>query len=446
MRIKYEETNLPVLKFKDFDTQPLTTRIALLENSPILNGCVNKVMLADIFMSKLSLLMIAGEIVSYTHHIQRFDSSTTEWAMFYVPKPRHDLDPDRLDELQNKLERWSQSLNSYCQLTYCDDDDDDDESSKVPSISPRTVLLVHRAALKLLYLMAQEALLRPLTFPQGLQQRFSQICTHSEDNSTIRARARVSRIATEMGEIFREFRQKDLLGYLPPLSVGCVLTAIASFLVDIRLERKSPADVPGHQYHDCVQSLMKLRSVWPIAEGTWAMVNQMTTNNQIWYARSLKMLCRPLSTISKQTPASEKSTSGSPDLTNQGSQGEIQLRNTIGVSREGSSQLQPTQGIPCSPQDAGHGNTDTNINIHNPHMSNYLASMYPFPWSAADFDVFDLNTYQELFTDHALDNFELSGTFETEMQEYPLSLGQQVQQVEEQRQGGRPKPGLDLWR
>ncbi|KAK5054570.1 hypothetical protein LTR84_001461 [Exophiala bonariae] len=431
MRIKCEETNLPVLKFKDFDTQPLTTTIALLEDSPILSGCVNKVMLADMFMSKLSLLMIAGEIITYTHQIQRFDSSTTEWAMFYVPKPKHDLDPTRLDELQNKLERWSHNLNNYCQLNY-QDDDDEGESSWQASDSSSAVLLVHRAALKLLYLMAQEALLRPLTFPQGLEQRFTSVCTKSEDNSTIRARTRVSRVATEMGGIFREFRQKNLLGYLPPLSVGCVLTAVASFLVDIRMELKSPVDVPGHQYHDCVQSLMKLRDVWPIAEGTWAMVNQMTTNNQIWYARCLKMLCKPLSTVSKQTPVSEKSTVRSPDSTNQESQKGNQLQHTGDVDRQGSSQLQSTLE-----------HRTTSINSYNPHMSNYLASMYPFPWSAADFDVFDPSTYQELFTDHALDNFELSGTFETPMQEYPVPVGQQV---EEQTQGQPTTTPPHLWR
>lgn len=419
MRIKYEEVNLPTLRFKDFDTQPLTTKTGLLGDSPVLNDCVYKVMLADMFMSKLSLLMIAGEIFTHTHNIQRFDSSTTEWAMFFVPKPKHDLDPDCLDELQSKLDRWSHGLNSYCQLSY----HDDDQSAEETPNSLGSVLLVHRGALQLLNLMAQEALLRPLTFPEGPQQR---PCASSDDSSTTRARADVSRIATEMGEIFREFRHKNLLEFLPPLSVGCVLTAIASFLVDIRLEMKSPADVPGHQYHDCIQSLMRLRNVWPIAEGTWAMVNQMATNNQIWFARSLKMLCKPLSTVSKHTPTSEKSTIRSPSSTNQEVQNDKQLRQVNILDREVPWRLQSTLGLPRFEHDGEQGHA--NINVCNPHMSNYLASMYPFPWSAADFDVFDTNTYQEFFTDHALDTFDISGTFEAPLQEYPTSLAQPVEE------------------
>jgi hypothetical protein len=421
MRIKYEETNLPALKFKDFDTQPLTTKIELLGSSSLVNDCVYKVMLADMFMSKVNLLLIAGQIVAHTYNIQRFDSSTTEWAMFYAPKPKHDLDSDRLDQLQTKLESWSHNLNSYCHLDYHDDDEGSEESPK----STGTVLLVHRAALKLVYLMAEEALLRPLTFPEGPQQRHTQVRLSPEDISTSRARAGVSRIATDIGLIFREFRQKNLLGYLPPLSVGCVLTAVASFLVDIRLEKKSPADVPGHQYHDCIQSLMILRDVWPIAEGTWAMVNQMATNNQIWFARSLKMLCKPLSTTSKPTPVSENSTNRSPYSPKHEAQKENQPCRTYSTGGEGVLHGSSTLSHPRFHNNGEHGHN--NVSVHNPQISNYLASMYPFPWTAADFDVFDPNTCQELFTDHGLDTFDVGATFETIMPAYPSSLGQHVE-------------------
>lgn len=417
LRIKYEETNLPALKFKDFDTQPLNTKIELLRNSPLINDCVYKVMLADMFMSKVNLLLIAGQIVSHAYNIQRFDSSTTEWAMFYAPKPKHDLDSDCLDQLQSKLGQWSHNLNSYCQVDY-----HDDEISETSPKSPESVLLVHRATLKLLYLMAEEALLRPLTFPEGPQQRSTVVCSKSEDSSTTRARAGVSRIATEIGEIFHELRQKNVLGYAHPLVVGCLLTAVASFLVDIRLERKSLADVPGHQYHDCVQSLMILRKIWPITEGTLAMVNQMATNNQIWFARSLKMLCRPLSTTLKQTPASEDSTVRSPYSPNQEAQNRNLPRHTYAADRESIAQGPSSLNLPCFHEDGNRGHTNTGI--HNSHRSNYLASMYPFPWTAADFDVFDPDTCQELFTDHSLDTFDAGGTFDTMMPAYPSSVEQ----------------------
>jgi len=435
MRIKYEDTSLPTLKFRDFDTQPVNTQIELLRDSPLVNDCVYKVMLADMFMAKVNLLLIAGQIVAHAYNLQRFDSSTTEWAMFYAPKPKHALDPDCLDQLQSKLGQWSGGLNNYCQVAY----HDDYEASAVLPKSPASVLLVHRATLKLVHLMAEEALLRPLTFPEGPQQRSTPVAPSPEDSSTARARARVSRIATEMGELFLELRQKNIFAYVHPLAVGCLLTAVASFLVDIRLERKSLADVPGHQYHDCVQSLMVLREIWPIAEGTLAMVNQMATNNQIWFARSLKMLCKPLSTASKQTPASEGSTVRSPYSRNKDAQGKSQAYHTN--NRDGENLLQRLSAfnLPCSLQDWGCG--QPNASIHNPQRSNYLASMYPFPWTAADFDVFDPNTCQELFADHSLDNFDAGTTFDSIMPAYPSTLDQAPEAATEMS----PTTSPDIW-
>ncbi|KEF56101.1 uncharacterized protein A1O9_07682 [Exophiala aquamarina CBS 119918] len=438
MRIKYEETSLPTLKFKDFDTQPLSTKIELLRDSPVVNDCVYKVMLADMFMSKVDLLLIAGQIVAYAYNVQRFDSSTTEWAMFYAPKPKRDLDSDSLDQLQSKLGQWSRNLNSYCHIDY----HDDHETSDVPPKLPGSVLLVHRATLKLVHLMAEEALLRPLTFPEGPQQRSTPVCSKPEDSSTAGARLGVSRIATEIGQIVHGLRQKNVLGYAHPLVVGCLLTAVASILVDIRLERKSLADAPAHQYNDCVQSLMTLSEVWPIAERTLAMVNQMATNNQIWFARSLKMLCKPLSTTSKQTPASEGSAICSPYSPKQDGQDRIQSDHTYGADGASVIQVPSSLNLPCFHENGGPG--QTSVGIHNSHTSNYLAFMYPFPWTAADFDVFDPNTCQELFADHSVDTFDAGGTFNIVMPAYPSALEHQ-HRVEDTTE--RPSTTLpDIWR
>ena len=58
MLIKDEEIRLPVLRFKDFDTRPLTTNLASIQDS-LVNECVCKVMLADMFMAKLKILLVS---------------------------------------------------------------------------------------------------------------------------------------------------------------------------------------------------------------------------------------------------------------------------------------------------------------------------------------------------------------------------------------------------
>ena len=414
MRINDADIDLPTLKFKDFDTQPLTTSIPALQNCPLVHDCVHKVMLADMFMSKLNLLLITGRIFRHSYILQRFESSPTEWSMFYAPKRKGDLDLAEGERLHGELDKWSTTLNSYCQVGYLDDDVQDSAPT-----SSGTVLLVHRAAIKLLHLMAEEVLLRPLTCLAGIQQRPPHPQQSTEDSSTIKARTHISRVASEMLEIFRDFRQKNLLGYLPPLSVGSILTVLISFMVEIKLAEKCPTDCSRHinQYHDCLLSLRELREVWPIAEGTGSFLNQMATNNQIWFARCLKMLAKP--TIVSNSTATSTNVHQC-FLNNQ----EKQPTNHSSRVREANeADIFKGQSTPALPhfdynddQDCGH------TNHNDSQMSSYLASMYPFPLTATDFEIFDPSTYRDIFIDQGLDAFEVSEPLVDPIVGYPSSL------------------------
>jgi hypothetical protein len=259
--------NLPALKFQDFDTRPIDSALPLLRDCSLVNDCISRVMLADIFMSQLNLLLISGRIIENLYNLQGFAASSSEWATWYTPKKKSDLDAAWTDRLQVELETWSDKLNNYCRMDYHCDENTDELQNKV--------LRVHTTALRMLDLLAQEALHRPLT-------------CDTDGSSVTNARSSVSRVASQMSDVVRNLREEDLLKYVPPLSVGCIMMAIVSFFVEIRLARKLPTDFPDHQYHDCIRSLLCLREIWPITKGSCQMVNQMATNNQIWYARSLK--------------------------------------------------------------------------------------------------------------------------------------------------------------
>lgn len=110
---------------------------------------------------------------------------------------------------------------------------------------------------------------------------------------TTDAWAVVSQVASEMSELIKSLRDQELLAFIPPFSAGCILTAMTSHLVEIRLSGKLPVDIPDHPYHECGRALLTLRGVWPITKGTCAMVKQMETNKQVWFARNLKMLAEP---------------------------------------------------------------------------------------------------------------------------------------------------------
>lgn len=392
MRIMDVHISLPPLKFQDFDTRPIDCKTPQFRNCSLINECVGKVMLADMFMSKLNLLLISGRIIQQLYNLQGFAASTSEWAMHYTPKRKSDLDADCLGRLQAELDDWSHTLNNYCHMDYHCDDVEDEVQTKV--------LRIHAGALQLLHLTAQEALHRPLTFPAVLQQ-FISAPGGTEDSSIIRARMSVSAVASQISDTMRNLRERNLLEYMPPLTVSCLVTAIASFLVEMKLARKLPADLPDHRYHDCIRSLRKLRDVWPVTRGTCAMVNQMATNNQIWYARTLKMLAEPTPIV----PNENTQGIGSSQQRSH-SESQTQLAESRSTLVDVSSAPRPLEASPTSSFDHhvdGKSFGDTEINVPDDMASTYLASMYPFLWTAADFDVFGPSSCHELFMDNAVD-------------------------------------------
>ena len=55
--------------------------------------------------------------------------------------------------------------------------------------------------------------------------------------------------------------------------------------------------------------------------------------------------------------------------------------------------------------------------------------MYPFPLTAADFDVFDTNDCHELFLDQTLDEYNVGTGIDSSISGYPSSMGQNFEDV-----------------
>ncbi len=390
MRIMDADINLPLLKFQDFDTAPLNCTIASLQTCSLTNDCVAKVMLADIFMSQLNLLLISGRILTHLYNVQGFAASDSEWAMWYAPKRRSHFDAAYLDLLQAELDNWSDKLNNYCHIDYHHDNGTDKLQNNV--------LRIHAAAMRLLHLLSQEALHRPLTFPAGVQQPVV-VSDEINDSAVTRARSSVSYVASQTCDLVRGLREEELWQLVQPLSVGCIMTAIISFLVEIKLAGKVPEELPDHQYHDCVRSLLSLREVWPVTKGSCAMVSQMANKNQIWYARSLKMLAQPTPIDSAENGCDTPGT-GSDKSQHAPSQSTL-----LNSHRS----LEPLGAGPISQSHEFDRQPVGNISVPAHFASTYLTTMYPFSWTAADFDVFGPSSCGELFAEHDLDGFGLNG-------------------------------------
>jgi hypothetical protein len=399
MRLMEFDLKLPRLTFQDFDTQPVQCTLPAFQKCAILNDCVTKVMLADIFMSQLNVLLIGGRIIAHLYNLQGFAASNSEWAMWYAPKKKSDLRMTQVDQLHNELAAWSAELNNYCRFEYHHSAQGGDELGT-------KILRINTGALKLLHLLTQETLHRPLMFPAGLQQHLN-VPPPTDDDSTTRARSEVCQVASKMAETFTRLREEQLLEYVPPLSLACLIATIASLLVEIKLVKRSPADFPEHPYHECVRSLLSLRDVWPLTKGSCAMVNQMANNNQVWYARSLKMLAQPTPTAAIQSSAEIVPTPGART-----SAEELALP-TAATASAGSG------SAPCDPDtrpldldtllDSEHNGSSS---VPGQSATTYLASMYPFLWTEAEFDIFGPSTCQDLFSEHDISSFNVGGEFD----------------------------------
>lgn len=432
IRVRDEDLNLDLLKFQDFDTKPLDTRIPALRNCPLATDCVSKVMLADMFMSKLKLLLIMGRTIVASYTLQRFAVSTSEWAIYYKPKRNCDLDLNIFNELRDELDHWSTTRNSYCHMKYHQENGTDEMS--------RTNLRIHAASLELLHMMAVEILNRPLTSPPAsIQQRRSEDDQDRlEDSVTSTAIATVSRVTSEMSTLLQSLREQNLLGKIPPVSVSFIMTAMASLLVDIRMARKQPNDVPNHQYHECIRSLLAIRDIWPMTNGACTMVKQMESSSQIWYARNLKMLAEPVSrTMDEHSPADDRmSPMGSPEVRSRQGRSQQQQQQFVQNAqhaaavdgaiaiRPGDSQRQCTTTTTTLAVD-DNNYTENNVDLDTAAAAACFESLYPFPLLSADFDLLDANQCPELFLGYNDGSFEGGMTLANEASEsiWPSSPG-----------------------
>lgn len=412
MRIKDAEINLPKLKFKDFDTKPLNTKTPFLRDCPLITECIPRVMLADIFMAKVNLLLIGGDIFHRLYNLQAFSCTSSEWSMWYTPKRKHELEMDSFFRSQGELNRWSSNLNNYCRINYQDDDESQGNLGQV--------MRVHRTALKLLHLMIQEASHRPLIYPADtiLQSNAGGQCSVDE-GSTSTARTIVTQTASEISDTFGQLRAQNLVEFLPPLAVGCILTAVASWRVEMMLAKKPPADMPGPQYHECLYSLLILREIWPIADAALTMINRMATTRQIWFAKPL--LAEPIA-----EPLNDPSTRETLQDFNPESQDRmLNVRSPRGLA-SATEDLHPRQILPTVLPSQTNDQVNENPDLRSSAETTYLASMYPFPWSTVDFETF---VSQDSFLDSGMDTFDIGASLDCPLTCTPSSLGAIISEV-----------------
>ncbi|KAJ9604752.1 hypothetical protein H2200_010866 [Cladophialophora chaetospira] len=427
MRIKDEDIALPPLNFRDFETNPLRTAIPTLAQSFSVTDCVNKVLLADIFMSQTNLLLIAGRILDCSYNLQGFLNSTSAWYLFYTPKQRQELDQDQLGHLLEELDTWSGQLNRNCRLKYSHDAGTDADTDEKLADNVH----VSRAALRLSYLLAQELFHRPLAFTPERDQRPDSQQDYSESSSTVAARSRVSEAASEIAEIITTFHRENSLGYLPPLAMTCIMTAVAWFLMELRWAQKSPADLPGHQYHQCIRAFSKFKDSWPIWDETFALLKVMAIQQHVWFARTMAMLSKSVPMIPSPSSTANSvngSTASKSRSRTQGQETRSALSNPP-PNMQTASDFNTDFGLhTVGYRSNGGQHAGPYVDLRSSAAPIIMAPMHPFSFTATDLGSIDAIPYGDLSMDHALDAYGLGDTISSVIFDFPAVLSQDIEE------------------
>ncbi|KIX07561.1 uncharacterized protein Z518_02214 [Rhinocladiella mackenziei CBS 650.93] len=260
LRIKDEDINLPLLTLDDFETRSINvSSVQPLRDCPFLTDIATRRMLADLCLAKVKLLVSIGHIIRHFYHLRGFGGSTAEVTMLYAPK-KSDDNGNEVAALQDDLDTWYRNLPVSCWLIM-------DNNNGGTHDTVEDVLFLHRSVLKMLFLMASESLNRP--------QTLSKTRSLSEQRST----SKVKEAADKMSEMIQHLHDRDLVRFLPPLSVSFMLLAIAVFLVEIKSKGQGFGALPGEQFHHCIRALLRLRDIWPIADSACLLIGQMITKS-----------------------------------------------------------------------------------------------------------------------------------------------------------------------
>jgi hypothetical protein len=414
-RIRDEDIALPGLRFQDFDTKPLDTRIPVLAECVEVTDCVNKVLLADIFISQASLLLTVGRILACSYNLQGFVNSTSTWSLFATPKKQEEVDQSQLDRLQAELDNWSSQLNRNCRMN----DSEEDE-----------LLADHvyagRAGLRLCYLLAKELLHRPRAFETDPEGWATSRGDCPEDSSTAAARLRVSEVASEITEILGSFHQRGKLLLLPPLTLTCVMTAVAWFLVEMRRAQKSPAELPDHPYHRVIRAVFLFKDHYPIWDETVALLKVMAINQHAWFARTMAMISPSVPMISTPKSASNNT----PGATRAGHH----VHDTSPSNNEGTVTIQTADEIHKAFGGLHDGTYLSSIDHqHLDHQLSsgtmFMPSMHPFALTPTAFMSSDAMGYDELALGQALDAYGLGDSLHGLMPDFSHGPNHDIQET-----------------
>ncbi|KIX94913.1 uncharacterized protein Z520_09223 [Fonsecaea multimorphosa CBS 102226] len=244
----------PRVRPDDFTVAPLTLEDMSCSDSGVYANEPHKFKLTSIFFASTKICRILSTIVDLFYA----ENPIGHNGILYPKQDDNHTQPPRLDDLE-KLEMCERDLQRWRDQV----SDDLLHQYPVPTItsSADEAVVIHRAMLAMMYLVAQFCLHRP----RALADRMGLGAGHDQMRASQRS---MRAAAADLNKIVMDLYRADLMRRLPGTSISCILTVSWSHVFDLQSASDERRREGARRFEECKLALRELVETNVAAE--WA--------------------------------------------------------------------------------------------------------------------------------------------------------------------------------
>lgn len=253
IRIRDEDSDVPMLQLEDFETDPLSPELCrMLGSCSTVRDRSKRETLARLCIALTDVCRRISDVIAVQYTVLGHKVGiTSETTVRLVPRS-NGADTSEVIRCDRELEQWYNAL--PLELRYFKPD-----SRERTTNHDGEIISVHRALLTAVYLTAASALHRPQMMPAMPNLV---ILPELKDLS----RRRVHDAALDITEMYRDLYAHDLIRYLPNTGVTVLLPAIIIHMLDIKSQDGADKHTSMRNFQFCMQALHKLRELYASAD------------------------------------------------------------------------------------------------------------------------------------------------------------------------------------
>ncbi|KAF9883328.1 hypothetical protein FE257_003746 [Aspergillus nanangensis] len=253
--IRLHEHKIPRLTLEDFECGPLPPS-TIVPDCAVVRDPLQRRQLAVLCIEKCKLCVCIDRVLACQFRTTATVlSGDEEPVLMLVPELDPTIDSQR-DACTRQLESWSRQLPIMCMY----------DSVSALSACETTVMVIHKALLKMIYLTLVATLYRPHILPYSpWSSGNSSIVKGSQSLSPI-ARMKIQFAASEISTITHDLRTLHLVHYLPTSSVTVLLPALMVNLIHIAHAQEEVAMRSMQQFSSGMEVLTALSDNYASAE------------------------------------------------------------------------------------------------------------------------------------------------------------------------------------